>query len=186
MNQDKKIRKLEAARRQIDCAIRIFIDGEDLLAVHTLSRAAFRILYDIYPHLSNDGFEKAVEAAITKWGWKDFSRVANFLKHADKDAGKELTEYDFVDTQVGMGYACLMYYGITGDMTAEMETFHIWSRILNPDKFSLPREEDEAEEQAYRDAAAIVRNGPQSDQLLLARPLLEIMRQRKQEESAQA
>jgi hypothetical protein len=42
-----KITKLEAAGRQLDSAIRMFFANEDILAVHTVARAAFRILYDI-------------------------------------------------------------------------------------------------------------------------------------------
>ena len=42
-----KISKLEAGSRQLDSAIRMFFNNEDILAVHTVSRAAFRVLFDI-------------------------------------------------------------------------------------------------------------------------------------------
>jgi hypothetical protein len=42
-----KITKLDAGGRQLDAAIRMFFKNEDMLAVHTVSRAAFRVLYDM-------------------------------------------------------------------------------------------------------------------------------------------
>jgi hypothetical protein len=62
------ISKLEAARRQLDCAIRLYIAEEDALAVHTLSRAAFRILHDIYPTIRDDGFSRDIDKLIAQWG----------------------------------------------------------------------------------------------------------------------
>lgn len=41
------ITKLEAARRQIDAAIRMVFDNEDELAVHTVASAGYRILRDL-------------------------------------------------------------------------------------------------------------------------------------------
>jgi hypothetical protein len=42
--------KIEAARRQLDEAIRLWIGCRDPLATHTLTMAAFGILYDIAWH----------------------------------------------------------------------------------------------------------------------------------------
>ena len=41
------INKLEAARRQLDAAIRLTFANEDTLAIHTLGAAAYRIVRDI-------------------------------------------------------------------------------------------------------------------------------------------
>lgn len=41
------INKLEAARRQLDAAIRMTFTGEDELAIHTVATAAYRILRDL-------------------------------------------------------------------------------------------------------------------------------------------
>jgi len=77
-----KITKLEAAGRQLDSAIRMFFSNEDILAVHTVSRAAFRILYDI--NTESDS-KVALKAYIDKVGEKQFNETTNFLKHADRD-----------------------------------------------------------------------------------------------------
>ena len=39
--------KLDAAGRQIDCAIRLFLNDEDPVALHTLTSAAHGIVYDL-------------------------------------------------------------------------------------------------------------------------------------------
>lgn len=39
MNGRMAVTKIDAARRQLDCAIRLFFDDDDSLAVHTLAYA---------------------------------------------------------------------------------------------------------------------------------------------------
>src|SRR3954463_16103691 len=78
-----KIAKLEAAKRQLDAAIRIFFKNEDMLAVHIVSRAAFRVLYDL---TKDDAvIKQALDAHIKKVSLKRFNEETNFLKHADQD-----------------------------------------------------------------------------------------------------
>jgi hypothetical protein len=43
----KTITKLEAARRQLDCAIRLYLAQDDLAAVQTLAWAALSVLRDL-------------------------------------------------------------------------------------------------------------------------------------------
>src|SRR5215471_1616385 len=77
-----KIAKLESAKRQLDAAIRMFFKNEDMLAIHTVSRAAFRVLFD----LTKEGdAKKALETHIKKVGPQRFNEETNFLKHADQD-----------------------------------------------------------------------------------------------------
>jgi hypothetical protein len=68
-----KISKLEAGKRQLDAAIRMFFENEDVLAVHTLSRAVFRVLYD----MTEEGNAKvALDAHIKKLGPDKFNKSA--------------------------------------------------------------------------------------------------------------
>jgi hypothetical protein len=80
-----EISKLEAAKRQLDCAVRLFLNDDDMSSIITLSRAAFRLSWDIYPIIANDGFEQPFSKVIEHIGWANFNAIANFLKHADKD-----------------------------------------------------------------------------------------------------
>jgi len=46
-NELDELTKLEAAQRQLDAAIRLFLSSEDELAIHTLAAAAYRIFRDL-------------------------------------------------------------------------------------------------------------------------------------------
>src|SRR5882757_766020 len=81
------ISKLEAAQQQLDCAIRLLFNLENMPSVITLSRAAFRVLLDIYPVLKTDGnFGTDIDGVIKRMGWSKFNKIANQLKHANNDA----------------------------------------------------------------------------------------------------
>lgn len=88
------INKLQAARRQIDCAIRIFLSGEDILAVHTLAYAALTVLID-YDKQTGSGcaWANSMREQPDEWSRK----LANFLKHADRDPHDSVPSYpDFL------------------------------------------------------------------------------------------
>jgi hypothetical protein len=171
------ISKLEAAQRQLDCAIRLYIENDDLVAVHTLSRAAFRILYDIYPTRVYDRFEKSMDDLIQRLGWKEFNRVSNFLKHAERDADSELPDAHMTDTQMGIGFACILYARIVGKMTPEMRAFDMWMHVMHPDDLPLPPDPDPEIDRNYRMGAARLSNEPLEVQLIMARTLLQFYRE---------
>jgi hypothetical protein len=58
------INKLEAARRQLDAAIRMTFDTEDELAIHTVAAAAYRILRDILEKRGRHDKEELVRAGV--------------------------------------------------------------------------------------------------------------------------
>jgi hypothetical protein len=132
-----KISKLEAGRRQLDAAIRMFFENEDVLAVHTLSRAAFRVLYDI----TKEGDTKvALDAHIKKLGPDRFNKVTNFLKHADRDSDAAIDEDFQISTEAGLGMAASLYYHHAKDFTPEMKGFGMWARLMRPQYFDLPEQ----------------------------------------------
>ena len=68
-----ELTKLEAAQRQLDCAIRLLFNLDDMPSIITLSRAAFRILFDIYPVLKPDGkYSSDLDGVIKRMGWSKF------------------------------------------------------------------------------------------------------------------
>ena len=81
--------KTEAARIQIEAAIRLLFSGEDPIVVHTLAAAGFRIVRDL-AHAGDKGGTQRMFKNLFKPGmegkfWKGINRAANFLKHADDD-----------------------------------------------------------------------------------------------------
>ena len=130
-----KITKLEAAGRQLDSAIRMFFANEDILAVHTVARAAFRILYDI----TKEGEANvALDAHIKKVGEKRFNEETNFLKHADRDPDGEIDDNFYLFTEAGIGMAIGLYVHNKQAVTNEMKGYRIWSAMMRPKYFDIP------------------------------------------------
>lgn len=127
-----KISKLQAARQQLDCAIRLFFNNDDLLSAITLSRAAFRILYDIYPAVRQDGFHNDVDEVIGEFGWGRFNRASNYLKHADKDPGEEA---DILESEAvtGIAFATILYRRCADRFSPEMLAWEAYMAVVLPD-----------------------------------------------------
>jgi len=168
-----KISKLQAAERQLNCAIRMYFDEEDHLAVHTISRAAFRILYDIYPTLKDDGYSRNVEAIIRQMGWRKFNRGTNFLKHAIND-DQDLLELPEIETQLGLGISGMLLYKLTGEISPEMRAFDAWMKVTHPDHFNVAPDPDIEED--YRTALEFIKAEPRGFGLLLGKGLIEYFR----------
>jgi len=82
------ITKLEAAHRQLRQAVRLFFKNGDMLAVHTLTAAAFQLFSDI-GRLSGVVSRFRSDQLIRSEPLKDWitalSSTQNFLEDADKD-----------------------------------------------------------------------------------------------------
>jgi hypothetical protein len=170
------ISKIEAAQRQLDCAIRLYFAEDDVISVHTLSRAAFRLLYDIYPTLRDDGFSRDLERLIAQFGWRSFNEAANFLKHANTDVDGTL-ELREEDTQMGIGFAIVLYRRLSTGYTPEMRSFDEWMKVSNPDKFNIPPDPDPEIELAFREAVEFLKTTPRSTRLLMPNALLKFFRE---------
>lgn len=128
-----KITKLQAAQRQLDCAIRLYLNDDDLSSIVTLSRAAFRLLWDIYPTTVDDGFDKALSRIIGRIGWTKFSEIANFLKHADRDTDARMAPDD-IDARIGIGLAVILYGRIAGcAYSSEMKAWETMMTLAEPE-----------------------------------------------------
>lgn len=83
------ISKLDAAKRQLDAAIRMLFLGEDIIAVHTVAAAAGNILKDISIAKHPDKSWHLQAMQVNKLERRQYMQImnaaANFLKHADRD-----------------------------------------------------------------------------------------------------
>lgn len=132
-----KVTKLEAGKRQLDAAIRMFFEDEDFLAIHTVSRAAFRILFDI---TAGGETKAALDAHMKKIGQDKFNKITNFLKHADRDPDSEIDEDFYLSTEAGLGMGSSLYFHHSKELTPEMKAFGLWSRLMRPKYFDLPEQ----------------------------------------------
>lgn len=129
--------KPDAARRQIEAAIRMLFGEEDLLAVHTMIGAGFRILRDLAEQSGESEFHNLIKSLIRpgkeRACWEMINRVPSFLKHADKDPDGtlEISE-DLIDFLVLL--SCLYYESIGHALTTVMRGFVAWFCAIYPDQ----------------------------------------------------
>jgi hypothetical protein len=131
-----EISKLEAAKRQLDCAIRLYLNDEDMSSIITLSRASFRLLWDIYPTIANDGFEKPLSKLIDRMGWAKFNAIANFLKHADKDPEAQM-DPDEIHARAGIGFS-IIFFGRATNYIYSPE-IKAWETLMTRELHPVPK-----------------------------------------------
>jgi hypothetical protein len=135
---DIKTNKVDATRRQLDAAIRMFFAKEDALAIHTLASAAYRILRDLAEGTGNSKFHESVKSMIKpgkeKKFWAAMNKFANFLKHADSDPDGILEIKEEVNDMT-IAIACLYWESLGNQLTPEMHGYMTWHVVINPDLF---------------------------------------------------
>jgi hypothetical protein len=123
------ITKRDAARRQLNAAIRLFFWADDPIVVHSLASTAANLYSDLVEQITtssswrkrfgNDGERAEREVrSILNHAW-------NFFKHADHDATEDLEEFDEEQSELILFYATLECSELepTSD---EMQLFQLW------------------------------------------------------------
>lgn len=121
---DAGIDKFEAAQRQLDCAIRLWVADEDSLAVHALAYAASCLLCDLF------GNQKA-EVLRKFEGSQRFGEVPNFLKHADRGPDCILNARSKLSGHLTLAFAIRLWEEHGREKTPEMSAF---SEVVDPFK----------------------------------------------------
>ena len=137
-----KIGKLEAARRQLLSAIRIYFANGEPVSIHTLAAAAFEILDDLDNHGADTGTmfdhtEKYIKPGYVDTFRKLLRRPQNFFKHADQDPDDILEFYPSAAAAL-IWAASEKYYELAKDDCLELAAFRAWTMIRNPDVLLPP------------------------------------------------
>jgi hypothetical protein len=146
--------KLDAACKQLDCAIRLVAAHEDQFAVHTLVMAAFGILNDL-GRGRLDEYQLLYKSYFTRIGWARLTGTANYLKHADRDPNAMLDSLDPRENDWRIGVCLLLYRSLRGTLSTTMAAFHVWMVVLHPDEFRLAEDADNDFEQSERSDAGL-------------------------------
>lgn len=129
--------------------------------------------YDLRPAHDN---KELITQTIRYLGWGDFNELTNFLKHADRDPDAEVDEASEADTQVGIGYAAMLYRDITATLTPEMKAFHLWMKVMNPEHFPDVSEPDWEFEQEYLGGAKVLKTQPREKRVIIGKVLLQMLK----------
>lgn len=131
-----RVNKPEAARRQIDLAIRLLFDNEDPIPIHTLAMAGFRILRDLTKDQPKSYMEQTLKRILIpgKEGefWKAMHRPANFFKHAESDPDDILENVQEEINDATLFLSSVWYQDLGYKKTPEMAALITWFQVLHP------------------------------------------------------
>jgi len=139
MNTDRikiKVPKLDAARRQLNMAIKLWFNGEDPVAIHTLAFAAYEVLHVISkkrnPYRQDLLFDSDLIKDEYRKDWNDFiKKPGNFFKHAKNDAD-ETIEFDPMLSELFLLFAIAAVGSCRELPNDEESVFTLWLAFHMP------------------------------------------------------
>jgi hypothetical protein len=143
-----RVDKTEAARRQLDSFIEMFLQEEDVVSQHTLVMAAHTVLYDIAQKRGIGGSmrEPGLGTDEEKRKFVDAFRLPeNFFKHADRDPDAHQKFFPAVSHFVAMD-AARLYILLGNEATLSMKVFLMWFQLRYPSVFKFEPAEEELKE----------------------------------------
>ena len=131
------ITKVEAARNQMETAIRLFLTDGDPVSIHTLTNAARGILQDLGSQRGVRGLmEEAianVDPHLQKVVREVVARPRNFFKHADRDPDGTLVFSADVNI-ANILDAVTLYQELTGETPSVCLAFLAWFFVRHKER----------------------------------------------------
>lgn len=163
------ITKTEAAQRQLDTAIDLWFQDRDGLSAFALAFASLKVLFDVYPHKSSDGFDDILDKVIGEVGWKSLSRNANFLKHADRDPHALLSQFHPDMGMPVIGLATLLYKRVVGTLSVKMKALDSWVEMTGADELEIEEVDANAKRaESNRRIREALKGAPRGDYMKFA------------------
>ncbi len=168
---------LNAARRNVDAAIRMLFSGEDPLPVHVVAAAAFRVLHGLAQAGHTTPQDARINAFLLPGGKGAFYRAlddaATFAKRVEEDPGAMWQEVTDERNDFEIAMSCLYLECLEGKSTPEAQAFLWWFATMHPHvmkadlffKASLPQ-----------DDFAWLRAAPRAKQLQFGDTILRLVR----------
>jgi hypothetical protein len=123
-----RVTKLEAAKRQLTAAIRLFFDGGDEIAVHTLAVASYDILHTLSKRKGAHSllFDTDMIRDEYRRAWvAKLKSQSNFFKHADRDPDGEIEFAPFMN-EAFIAFAVSALSQMNEAPNMEMDAFRSW------------------------------------------------------------
>jgi hypothetical protein len=136
------ISKLDAAKRQIEVAIRMYFHHGDPVAIHTLAAASYNVLRNLNdkrggePMFLKETLIQRAKPEKRKALIEKINEAENFFKHADRDHDATL-DFRPDATDFVLLEGCDKYQQLSGEITPTMAVFRTWMMVENPDIFLL-------------------------------------------------
>lgn len=131
------ISKLEAAKRQLETAIKLYFENEDPVSIHTLVCASYNVLMDIGGKQSIKPIIKSEILTIVKPEKRKMylgiiNNAENFFKHGCRDPNKAI-EFNHNIIVFLMFDACTMYNKLSSEDTFLTKVLKAWFIYNNVD-----------------------------------------------------
>ncbi len=130
------ITKLDAAKRQLETAIRLYFRDEDPVSIHTLACAAYNVIRDVNREqggclLIKDEFVAVyVKPGHEREVRNKLNEAENFFKHADRDH-LERIEFDPDASAFIIWDATRGYFRIAREWSPLFQVFNLWFVATN-------------------------------------------------------
>ncbi len=129
------ISKIEAAKRQITKAIKLWFQDEDPIAIHTLTCSAYQIVHDI--NTKQKGRDLLYDSLLIKDEYRKMwinklKESYNFLKHADKDSQDNM-EFDPSINEKYIMFTCYGLRLLNEEQNIAMAAFTLYQMLTHPE-----------------------------------------------------
>jgi hypothetical protein len=145
MGQALTISKLDAAKRQLETAIRLYFHQGDPVSIHTLVSAAYNIIRDINKKrggakmLVKEQLFDQVRPEMRSEFHELLHKAENFFKHADRDHDASL-EFSPNESEFLVWDACTKYWELTGEQPPLFQVYRGWFMATHQNVFNLSEE----------------------------------------------
>ncbi len=132
--------KLDAAKRQLEIAIRLFLSNSDIVAIHSLAASSHTLLRDLSKKRGKNSWAKDKVLGFVKPEFRKkyidtINKPDNFIKHADRDA-EEILKFVPLHTEILLIDSCSMYQILTSELTPYIMSYRMWFFTNYPDTIS--------------------------------------------------
>jgi len=143
----KKIRltKVNAVENQLETALKLYFQNEDIVSIHTLVSACMVLLKDLLHKRKRiiTDFDETLFKKLPKEYQKELrnglNKQQNFLKHADQDHYQAM-EFNPNLTEIFLYTAINDFQKLTNNITPIQLTYRFWFQIQYKDKFPFSKE----------------------------------------------
>lgn len=137
------VQKIEASERQLNEAVLMWLDVRDPLSLHTVVMAGFGILKDLHYARFPDQESDPLRGMLSKLGYREFNRIANFLKHADRDPDASISVPNDKLNESRIGMCIPVLRCLDRNLSSTLGAFHLMSMMTYPEKFQIAPDQDE-------------------------------------------
>ena len=133
-----QVTKLDAAKRQLETAIRLWFHDADPVSIHTLAAAARQILVDVNSKRGGEpmGADRPeIRPEARKRARAVFAEAKNFFKHANRDPAATLM-FTPEATRFYLLEAADRYLELAGEQPPILRVYIIYHALTHPEIFT--------------------------------------------------